>query len=73
MKRMTITFGVILCSALNKFVDMLIEFEESYSLNSMDSESTLSSMKSREEFTFKTLECPKNRSLFDDTRQWKAD
>jgi hypothetical protein len=65
-------------SALNQWVDMIIEFEEeklSIEINGrrklFDHDQV--SMKSRDEFTFKALESPKSRLVFDYVRLWKAE
>jgi hypothetical protein len=65
-------------SVLNQWVDMIIEFEEgklSIEINGqrMLFEHDQVSMKERHEFTFKALESPKSRLLFDYVRLWKVD
>jgi hypothetical protein len=65
-------------SVLNQWVDMVIEFETgklSIELNGQRKlfEHNQVSMKDRDEITFKALETPKSRLLFDHVRIWKAD
>ena len=65
-------------SALNQWVDMIIEFEEGKLAIEINGRRTLFehaqvSMKSRDEFTFKALESPKSRLLFDYVRLWKVE
>jgi hypothetical protein len=65
-------------SALNKWVDMIIEFEEgklSIEINGRRKlfEHDQVSMDERDELTFKALESPKSRLLFDYVRLWKVD
>jgi hypothetical protein len=65
-------------SVLNQWVDMIIEFEEgklSIEINGQRKlfEHDQVSMKERHEFTFKALESPKSRLLFDYVRLWKVD
>ena len=73
------TFGVIKSnSTLNQWVDMIIEFEEgklSVEINGRQKlfEDDQVSMKSRDEFTFKALESPKSRLIFDSVRLWKVE
>ncbi|MEO2012836.1 MAG: hypothetical protein ABGZ53_00540 [Fuerstiella sp.] len=72
-------FGVTKAdSAFNQWVDMIIEFEgekRSIEINGQRKlfEHDQVSMKSRGEFTFKALESPKGRLMFDYVRLWKAD
>jgi hypothetical protein len=65
-------------SALNQWVDMIIEFEEgklSIEINGQRKlfEHDQVSMKEHHEFTFKALESPKSRLLFDYVSLWKVD
>ena len=65
-------------SVLNQWVDMVIEFEPgklAIELNGQRRifEHNQVSMKDRDEFTFKALETPKSRLLFDYVRIWKAE
>ena len=65
-------------SILNQWVDMVIEFDEgklSIELNGQRNVFMHNqvSMNDRDEFTFKALETPKSRLLFDHVRIWKAD
>ncbi len=72
-------FGVTKAdSALNQWVDMIIEFEEGKLSIEINGQRTLFehdqvSMKGRDEITFKALESPKSRLLFDHVRLWKVD
>jgi hypothetical protein len=65
-------------SALNQWVGMIIEFEEgklSIEINGQQKlfEHDQVSMKDRDEFTFKALESPKSRMVFDYLRLWRVD
>lgn len=71
-------FGIIKAdSALNQWVDMIIEFEEGKLFIEINRRRKLFehdqvSMKSRDEFTFKALESPKSRLVFDYVRLWEV-
>lgn len=71
-------FGVIKTDpVLNQWVDMIIEFEEGKLFIEINGQRKLFehkqvSMKSRDEFTFKALESPKSRLMFDYVRIWKV-
>ena len=71
-------FGAIKAdSALNQWVEMIIEFEEGKLSIDINGRRKLFvnnqiSMNSRDEFTFKALESPKSRLVFDYVRLWKV-
>ncbi len=65
-------------SALGQWVDMIIEFEEGTLSIEINGRQKLFrhnqvSMMSRDEFTFKALESPNSRLMFDYVRLWKVD